>query len=952
MIAARRERWHQVIQHRVSQHSQGPRQGRMPGWRRIVTAVVVGLVTAATTTMAIASQASAGSPPPNTVAGVPATSSKVTVPGRGEFSHLKITVSQTRDIVNQAIGISWTGGAPTGFQPGYSTNFLQIMECWGNPVTDTRTLADKDNYVKANPGPPREQCEYGAAQDQGPLSGGSSGAGGIQGAGDGFSWSRYIIRGDPPPAPTAENDDNLYQAPPEVPFQPAPQNGENAPVIPTEKDKNWVWQNPYFDITTSNEIPYSATWQDGTGSAVLHADTGLEAPGLGCGDPVANGSSTPRDCWLVIVPRGATDINGKSLLGDLSLGSPLTSVNWQNRIAIPLHYRLDSTPCPIGANEHATQGSELITGAMTSWQSKLCASNTTILGYNQLSDDLTRQQLTGAAGSGELGFVSRPVDPSTVPAGQQIVYAPVTLSGVTIGVQIDYTTKQNETSNGGGPPVRQVNLTPRLVAKLLTDSYQGANTFRLGGTGGIAGGGTPPASDYSWLAKNPLSLFADPEFQKYNPQLSGLVADPPGIVGGNVMVELTGSDAAYELWSWILADPSAKAFLNGQPDPWGMTVDPYFSASSTVNPAHVGLSLPASTYPSPDPWCGYIGAYGHAAGQPPVCMLDYRPYTGSMAGAALDVLGNNPLQKLDWELDSKPFHYKSDYTIGVPGHRYMMGVTTTDSADRYGILDASLQNAAGKFVAPDTAGLLAGEAAMKPSGVPGVLAPNFASTSRSAYPLAMLTYAAVPLGTVAKVAKAAKADCQSYTALLDYASGPGQVPGVALGSLPPGYAPLPAALRAQTTAAAATVATCGQSTPPSGNPGPGHHPGHGGTPSGPGSPSGPGATANPTAGAPGSTGPSSTGSGTVPSGGPANVQQGLQLAGGTTPANPPVYGYALPVGAAAGLIATGAALLISRRRLGALRLLPALRLPQLPQSPRQSRLPRSPRPWRPWRGSP
>ncbi len=279
MIAARRERWH-----RVSRLSRGLRQGRMPGWRRILTAVVVGLVTAATTTAVIASQASASSPPSGTVGGVPATSSEVTVSGRGEFSNLKITVSQTQDIVNQAIGISWTGGAPTGFAGGYSTNFLQVMECWGNAVTDASKPADKDNYVPANPGPPREQCEFGAGEDQGLLSGGSGGAGGIVQAGLGWAYSRFIR--DYNPTPASENEDNLYQTG-EVPFQPV-----NAPVVSQQK-VNGVWQNPYYDITTSNEIPFSTTWPDGTGTAVLQADTGLEAPGLGCGDPIASGCPRP-----------------------------------------------------------------------------------------------------------------------------------------------------------------------------------------------------------------------------------------------------------------------------------------------------------------------------------------------------------------------------------------------------------------------------------------------------------------------------------------------------------------------------------------------------------------------------------------------------------------------------------------------------------------------------------
>ena len=41
------------------------------------------------------------------------TDSAVTVSGKGQFANLKITVSQTKDLINQEITISWTGGKPT-----------------------------------------------------------------------------------------------------------------------------------------------------------------------------------------------------------------------------------------------------------------------------------------------------------------------------------------------------------------------------------------------------------------------------------------------------------------------------------------------------------------------------------------------------------------------------------------------------------------------------------------------------------------------------------------------------------------------------------------------------------------------------------------------------------------------------------------------------------------------
>jgi hypothetical protein len=902
---------------------------RMPWWQRALAGVVAGLFAAAVT-VAIAGRASAqaADSSSNTVAGVPATSSEVTVSGRGQFSNLKITVSQTEDLVNQAIGISWTGGAPTdtgvsqvpGGAATFFTNFLQIFQCWGNQVTDASTLADADNYVPSNPGPPREQCEFGAGVEIPP----NTSPRGLQILTNGFADSRSVLYS---PHPTLNTEDNLYNdAMPgtdsEVPFRAVDGTVvryEYPTVGPNESYP--VWQNPYYDITTSNEQPYNYTWANGTGSAVFEVDTGLEASGLGCGEPITNGSSTPRNCWLVIVPRGDTDLDGQPLPDDsLALGSPLSSSNWQNRIAIPLDFRLVASPCPIGAAEHETEGSELATAAVESWQSGLCASSSTVIGYSALDDDEVRQQLVSPSdGNAQLGFLSRPVDPSTIPSGEQIVYAPVTLSGVTISFEIDDTTAQQEE----GPPVTQINLTPRLVAKLLTDSYQDANMYRLGGEdvpgfGTPQGIGEPPASDYAWLLHNPRGIFKDPEFQQANPQLSGLTGTGGGpTADGTVMVELTGSDAAYELWSWILANPAAKAFLEGYPDPWGMVVDPYYSINPKVNPTGAGITLPSTSYPSPDPWCGYTGsdvAPPASAHQPPLCMTSIDPYIDSMADVAQDVFLTDNTAKTQWTIPTAgPPSYTNPWTITPPGNRDIMGVTTTDSADKYGVLDASLENAAGNFVAPDTAGLLAGEAAMQPSGVPGVLEPDPTSTSPDAYPLSMLTYAAVPLGTISK------SQCAAYSALLDYAAGPGQTPGSALGELPSGYAPLPAQLTAQTQSVASEVAACPQA------PGSGGNPANSRSPSGTNSPSGDRTGPGGTSGTPGST--SAGEPATVPSGGPANVSPGTELTGGITPTNPSVFGYALPAGTITGALASLAAPLISRRR--TLRLLQALRFPRL-----------------------
>jgi len=100
------------------------------------------------------------SPPISAAAADPAPSdSTVTVTGTGEFANLKVTVGQTKNLINQAVTVSWTGGHPTLPSSGdFGVNYLQIMQCWGD---------DQKN------GPDRTQCQYGGSSSGSTNNGGS-----------------------------------------------------------------------------------------------------------------------------------------------------------------------------------------------------------------------------------------------------------------------------------------------------------------------------------------------------------------------------------------------------------------------------------------------------------------------------------------------------------------------------------------------------------------------------------------------------------------------------------------------------------------------------------------------------------------------------------------------------------------------------------------------------------
>ena len=401
------------------------------------------------------------------------------------------------------------------------------------------------------------------------------------------------------------------------PFQPIGQ--ASVPVTTDEvccdTPPPWTqqWdQNPWFNHTTTNEVDFARTYADGTGQTLFQVQTGEEAPGLGCGQAQTNADGSPAsppDCWLVIVPRGSAA--SENLPGDDNGyvdTSPLNPIAWQHRIAIPLGFQPVGTACTQSSTTDRLLGGEMAAAAVASWQPILCGqSGAPSYLYTDVGDDLARSDLP-SGGPGVIGgVVTLPLDPSTVDPDDPLVYAPLTLSGVVIAFNIE---RQPQIPTPPGEqnlitvPVTQLNLTPRLVAKLLTESYVGS----FGPFG-------PPASDLScpstspppgcgWMAKNPYNLISDPDFLQYNPEFAELTAGDYKVNSAQLVLEQPSSDAAATLWQWILGDPAAAAWLRRQPDPWGMQVNPYYLTDASTNPSGVAFANPPpDNFPQNDPYC-------------------------------------------------------------------------------------------------------------------------------------------------------------------------------------------------------------------------------------------------------------------------------------------------------------------------------------------------------------
>jgi hypothetical protein len=729
------------------------------------------------------------------VTSLPSTSSAVTVSGHGDYSNLKVTVNQTQNLVDQAVSVSWTGGTKTTSDSAFQSNYLQIFQCWGDPQrTDPPTTDD--------PGPLPTQCQFGGETV-------SSSAYPVKEPG--FEYSRVLTQKS-----WSNYDPGLGWSDPSTGFVVAPFQAVDGTVVDQQADYNYdldpfnpkpFWLNQYFRYGTSNEVDFARTYADGTGQQLFQVQTGLDAPGLGCGQslqPVSGGTKVPQ-CWIVVVPRGTpAQENPAGVTDENVLTSPLTPTAWANRIAIPIGFNPVGSSCAINATANEIIGNEMAASAASSWQSALCDQpGSPTFSYVQNTDDQARQNLTNPTyGSAGMSVYTDPVDPSAASPSHPIVYAPLTLSGVSVAFNIQRVPgqvggqSQPDEVPLSGTQVGNIYLTPRLMAKLLTQSYQAQLQDVTA---------SRPAG-YAWAQHNPVDLFADPDFLQWNPEFS-LLSTVDATDAGTALVEEANSDAASAVWKWILADPEARAWLNGTPDR-GMQVNPYYSTNPTINPAGVAFASPVpSNYPKSDPYCYSTGQ--RVTGPPsvparPLCILDWSPYALTMQAAAQATGAANNGAKTTF---NPALTANTAWTANgpqIPGKHFIISITDTASAARFGLQSASLSRAGDDgssraFVAPDAAGLIAGEQAFKQSAVSGVLVSNPSTTAAGAYPLTTLTYAATTPEALTPTQR------QLYATFLLYAVGDGQTEGVTTGQLPPGYVPLPGALRLEALTAVNSI---------------------------------------------------------------------------------------------------------------------------------------------------
>ncbi|MBQ1445372.1 MAG: hypothetical protein IIZ13_16140 [Renibacterium sp.] len=694
---------------------------------------------------------------------------------------LQMTVSQTTGLVNQAIKVSFSGGPKNAVIGGNQFKYVQVFQCWGAIGADGKP----DPQATA---PDPSTCQIGANSN--PTDFMTQGSRGLFG-------DPLLKGGD---RETAAN---------------APLVGIDGATSPVD-----VASNKFFNQTTTNEI--NALPFDGEGKAqtVFEAQTGAEANFMGCG-AAKDRPSTPS-CWLVAIPK-TPDIDQFSY--PYAYRSTFAPSVWAQRMQMKLEFRDAPAYCSGSAARTLSAGSELLASAMSSWIPAMCSNIKLATGFSSLSDAQARRQQADNA---------QPMIFTTEPSAGAL-HAPATLAGVVISFNIGML---DQTAGYLGP-VPQLKLNARLVAKLLTQSYQAGM-----GLDANSDGGKVFAAKVPWAKDFLPSIITDPEFVKLNPGLSKFI-NKGSFTGGNIQLEALKSDAADRLWKWIAADPAGSGFLNGCPDESGNVVNPFYSTRSyqgcqaqageleavakarrqaTATPptyANLPLGYPTdgTSYPLPG-WYESIpiirtgdgpvlDPQGNTQVDPnklPLTMPDVYPRQDSMQATGKNAFRAITPSNQTW-CGKKEACVQPDFpgvgkwtsstkTPADLASRFSLAVTDTATAAQYQLPTALLCDSSGNACVGADSTSLTKEAsrstAVGPDGVfPPAPGPDYAG---GAYPLTLPVYAAVRTeGILPEQAK-------PFAQLIQFITGTGQIPGTASGQLPPGYAPLTPAMTAQAAA--------------------------------------------------------------------------------------------------------------------------------------------------------
>ena len=734
---------------------------------------------------------------------------------------VSLAVNVTTNLVDhQTLQVSWTGAHPTGgvqANPNDGNNApdeeypMVLLECHGTAQQiqpdDCWTTTPTERYFStgtSDPFPAWRLDRYATAAGQ-----------------------RNAVVNEPSSLPSLCAEETVFAvAQYWLPFVSA--GGETYPVGPGScaATPNEVNLSGTVGDLPANET-YAATNLNGQGSANFDVWTSEENPDLGCSDsvpcalvavPVMGISCDPAGTGMPAADQpaaGAQEEQAAAECEDTGFFAPGSTANaeseqnaelsvsgwlwwaasnWRNRFVVPLTFAPPGNICSVvNQNNHLVQiyGSELVDQAMLQWQPHFCESkNLFTLQYAGISEPEAADSLQQA--EIEAALVSnQPSGGYSVP----VVHAPVAATGFAISFVID---------NAEHQPVTTLRLDPRLLAKLLTESYPGILVNEEDPEDEHICSAADPASNHlsDNLCTNPLDITDDPEFKALNPGIPETVQSE---AASSLLALSSQSDVMWALTSYINDNPAARAWLDGDPDPWGMT----------VNSAYKGISLPVSLWPlnstyEPQSWISgtQVQNFCYQKSPSPLLPLIAAPIA-DLPDIAQDIefyLAQSDTACPSFDPTEPETWVLSPLGPQGVGFRFMIGVTTLADARRYDLNTASLltytkpgtqdafTSASGMtFVAPTNAALDSAASLFTPE--PSQYDWTFpysdyqqdSTASEQAYPGTMLVYADVPTKGLPA------ADASDYANFIRFAATTGQVPGGGIGQLAAGYLPMTSA---------------------------------------------------------------------------------------------------------------------------------------------------------------
>ena len=713
-----------------------------------------------------------------------------------------VSVDQTTHLRDrQEINVSWTGGHPTGGIVGDSNSGaaaeqeypVVLMQCRGvdrSDVPEAQRLSPETCWTKT---------PYERSQSQNFIW-------------PAFRLDRYAAAADrkrfvgvPSPLPpacqglvTGSQHWTAFRGADGTVYGGGPPSGAQARACAGAAPESAT----YEDSLQPSNTTYGISDTDGKGTAQFAVAAAESHGSLGCSQKVT--------CSLVIVPimgiscdpaaeslppedRPPADTSeeasrqcsatgrykpGEFAAGtgdrqsDLAVAGQLwwSASNWRNRLSVPLEFAQAGNICDLLNHQAPVHiyGSELMGEATLQWSPRFCLDSKLFkLKHVRTAEPQAKNLVdTGAIEGALIG------GPPQEPFARPIVQAPAAVTGFAVVYSID---------DKNGHAMRELKLTPRLLAKLITMSYPAAPAIQ---------------GPYDELQKNPLTMGVDPEFQALNPG-----PPPPGYntqPASTLFMISSDSDVIWALTSYIKADREAREWLNGKPDPWGMVVNPHYK----------GIKLPVFGWPLLDTFANGV-AYEEsinpclASSQPRV---PYLPLVAAPVSQFAIVTLNMQFGIANSQIICRNAGEETQRLVAIgrekPGQRFLVGLTSLADVDRYQLDAASLQTSVSSsapekfsddtgrgFVAPSEDSLREAARMLKADESAGtwIVPYDELKTNDEAYPGTMLMSVAVPTKGLNKTT------AQRFAQFLRFVASSGQKSGFGNGQLPPGYLPMTAA---------------------------------------------------------------------------------------------------------------------------------------------------------------